>query len=167
MVYSRSESSMKYAISVFVVLSLNTLSLPAKADQYLCVSDKATGFHYDTLSKSWSPARFNSIIKYVIYPPGKDVIKRKSVKYLLRVVGTTHPIAYCGDAIGMTADNSDGIIRCADFSIELIFNKQNGRFSAAMQGYSYYADGTKIKGEMLTDETADTPTLQIGSCFAF
>jgi hypothetical protein len=167
MAYSRSESSMKYAMSVFVVLSLNVPSLPAKADQYLCVSDKVTGFHYDTISKSWRQSRFNPIVKYVIYPPGKDAIKRKSAKYLLRVVGSSYPIAYCGDAVAMTGDDADGIIRCADFSIELIFNKQNGRFSAAMQGYSYYADGTKIKGKMLTDATADTPTLQIGSCFAF
>ena len=158
---------MKYALSVLVVLSLNALSLPAKAEQFLCVSDKATGFRYDTLSKSWRQARFNPIVKYVIYPPGKGASQRKSVKYLLRVVGSSYPIAYCGDAIGMTDDDSHGIIRCANFSIELIFNKHNGRFSAAMQGYSYYADGTKIKGKTLTDATADTPTLQIGSCFSF
>ena len=158
---------MKNALLTITVLVLTALSIPAESDQFLCISDKATGFRYDVSSRSWHQSRFNPILRYVIYPPGKDATRWKSAKYILKVVGTLTPIAYCADADNETPNQNGEIIRCSNFSVELIFNKKNGRFSAAMQGDSYYADGTNIEGKTLTDETADTPTLQIGSCFAF
>jgi hypothetical protein len=158
---------MKNVSFIIAAMALSTLSLPAESDQFLCISDKATGFRYDVSSKSWHQSRFNPILRYVIYPPGKDATRWRSAKYILKVVGTVTPIAYCSDADNETPNQNGEIIRCTNFSIELIFNKKNGRFSAAMQGDSYYADGTNIEGKTLTDETADTPTLQIGTCFAF
>ena len=139
---------MKRLLNAFGATLLITFShIAYTQDAYVCITDKSSGFKFDTTTKKWDAATFR-------IDEEKFIIKREknNLKYPWKVspVGQPYPISTC------EKDFTDaGYLFCTGFE-DFRFNKKNLRFmSAYLLGY---IDGA---GQ---DEGKNTPAIKIGKC---
>ncbi len=138
-----------------IILSFNLISSSVThAEQFLCVADLATGFKFNSASKSWENANFNvSSEKFII---SKSEIDKQSYKVTL--MGEKVEQAVCEEDF-----NEAGILFCDGFS-EYRFNKNNGRYvKVYLIGYYTYTAGSTMFGE----DGKNTPHIEIGKCSQF
>ncbi len=143
-----------FLVAVAVLLFCNPLI--ASAEQYLWVTEHATGFSYDKTSKEWKNTNFTPEHKYIIAKS-----KYKAYSYQVNELGEDDPASFCKEGF-----NQYGYLFCQEGYIhtEFRFNKKNGRF-LAVSPYGYY---NAMPGEAkVTDETSDTPLIEIGKCSPF
>jgi len=132
-----------------------TLSSTTKADNFICLAEKASGFSYNSLSKEWVPSTFTTNAKYVL---SKD--KSSSNMYVVNKIGDDNNEFSCKDGI-----NAAGFIFCKTFgaTAEFRMNINNLRFiSGSILGYY----NVTPKGN-ITDESSNTPFIEIGKCSKF
>lgn len=142
--------------ATILAVSLSVIASPASAETWLCLAEKATGFGYDAASKEWKSADFGTARdRYIVKPsPNKEWV------YEVRRFGTATtllPDAWC------KADFAAGtFLHCTGVLAEFKFNRKTGRFlKSYLAGYWSYAPGVNA-----TQEGADTPTIEIGTCSA-
>ena len=107
-------------------------------NSYLCISDKSTGFTFNSNSKSWTQTTFND------------------TKYLLTKSNNGWEWKDFGSTFGWEcgAFTDAGLINCSNYSGSVLFNKTNLRF---LKTYILgYVDGT--------DNQNNTPAIVIGKC---
>jgi hypothetical protein len=138
---------MKYLLSFI----LFTLSFISYADQYLCIADASTGFTFDKASKKWKQTNFRvNDNKYII-----SSSKSESSTYQIKKMGSDFVFSFCTDDF-----NEYGYLYCGDFK----FNKDNGRF---INTYTTGYFNVLPKVNEITDESGDTPYIEIGKCSSF
>ena len=129
---------------------LAAASVAAAADKmpsasYLCIADMETGFAYDSSSKSWNYARFNTsrwVLRQDQAHPGQWQYEEfRDGDYAWRPCGTF---------------NEYGVMACETFEV-FRFDRNTGRFF-----YAYlpgYTDAGKAG-----PEGSNTPLMAIGKC---
>jgi len=138
------------------------------AQKYLCVADKATGFHFNAKTKSWEPTHFTTDKKWLLGPMDPSVAKSlwthssPPPRVGLTEVGQSVPGLFCSDF------NEFGLLGCSGFITLEVFelNRSNGRYvRSSFSGYVElglplgFPAGTKI-----TDATSDDTLIEIGKC---
>lgn len=126
---------------------------------WLCVIDQSTGFAYSKNLRKWTTTNFSDRDKYLISPiPGNANYKYKITKLGEEAVnGVTIPQALCKDGFS----NNTPFLHCSGIYGTFSFNKQMGRIiHSSTMGYFNVATGTNN----ITDETSDTPFIEIGTC---
>ena len=125
------------------------VSYEAGAAQYLCVSDKTTGFKYSSTDQTWISANFISDNKYTL--------SDSSGRYLLRAPGADEPVAKCGEF------NKANVLFCSGW-VEFVFHKETGRYTESSTG-AYHLVGTEL---FPTDKKdIPNPSISIGECTEF
>lgn len=120
----------------------------AGAQQWLCVTEQATGYSYSADRKRWEVARFDiSSLKYIVKRADPLNASYGAVWIFVRV-GDTHASSFCGK--DFFADQ----ISC-DVNSYAQFNSKTLRFQRI------YASGF-VSGEGET--TPETPIYEIGRC---
>lgn len=129
----------------------------AKAESWLCITDRATGFYYDERSRQWKQTNFNvEESKYVLRRS-----PRSETAWELQKFGEESmvPYAFCKDGF-----NDVGILRCNGFSAGVVlFNRNNGRFSN-FSGGSYHSFDPNSDLELFRKEGSDSPFVALGRC---
>jgi hypothetical protein len=128
--------------------------VPSDGGNYLCVSESSAGFRYDKQTKTWKGTNFRTDDKYLIAPS-------KSPNYAFQVtrVGESSPAVSCDNGF-----NEPGYLHCEGIGGEFKFNRRNGRFLFAfVTGYFNVIPSLND----ITDETSDTPFIEIGKCSPF
>lgn len=141
----------------FTILStIVFLSNPliASAEQYQCVSEHATGFSYDKVSKSWTTAKFKTGENYIITESDDE-----GSSFNVTKVGEKHVMFTCDNRF-----NKLGYLFCEGAAGKFKFNKNNGRY--ILSHLAGYFDVLPKINE-ITDEKSDTPFIEIGHCSTF
>jgi hypothetical protein len=157
---------MAAAVAVALIARVGTGAIAADAPAgWLCVAEKATGFHYDKTTKAWNVATFNSDEKFLFRKPNDDEIRR----YRSTLGGSWKPAAYivirlgkvtppdvlpktCGDLIP-----AFGTIKCQSTFEEFVINTKLSRFQmTSEEGYITQSDDK--------ESDAATPFIEIGRC---
>jgi hypothetical protein len=139
------------------LLAVFTVTMPARAEQYLCVPDKATGFVYDKNTKQWKMTKLKT--SQFVISPSKD----KKAAYDVKDIGE-HGEGFPG---WCKEDFSEyGYLSCDTFGGNIHFNKINGRF-LRMFWFTYFNTGDFPGAWDKTDEDSATPMIEIGKCTAF
>jgi len=143
----------KVAIGLLIAMYALPSSLGA-AEQYLCVTEQASGFQYDAPRKAWRHASFNVDRKYIV-----ALSREPGYAYQVTMLGKTSPLGLCQEDF-----DAVGLLSCNVFMGHFKFNKHSGRFI-----YSYVYGYYNITPNNTSDETEgdDTPNLQIGRCSPF
>ena len=132
-------------------------SAAAAAEQYICVPDKATGFHYDKGAEDWEVTRFKTDSKYVV-AAAKD--GRNAFTWTKIGSQNSTDVGYCKDDF-----NNVRMLFCDIFGGQIKFNRTNGRYIFVFY-LGYYDVG--IPGPISeTDESSGTPMIEIGKCSPF
>jgi hypothetical protein len=133
-----------------------------RAEQYLCVPEKSTGFHYDKIVKEWDYKRFKTTEKLIISP-----IKHpydKLTKFEVTSVGEKTPAGSCRDF------SENGTLECVIMLGILHFNKLSGRYLWVMD-LGYWTVGVPVPAGnewfKETDQNSSDVMLQIGRCAPF
>ena len=156
--YCTSENKMRNFkfLTIFVLIGCFLFFSPLKGntEQYLCISELSTGFSYNETSKSWERTNFKAVGEYII-SKSKDGID----KYKVTRLGKNVAFLKCKDDF-----NKRGTLSCKAFVENLFFNKNNGRFI-----YIFPFGFINVLPEInkKTDETSDTPYMEIGKCSPF
>ena len=145
------------------VIFLLFVSSICQADQYLCITNKATGFDFNEQSNDWETTSFKTADhKYII----SQVVESeenpyKGKKYMVVKMGKSTPSFLCESDI-----DSDGFLFCEAYGTcgGFRFNKTNGRFILHFM-IGYYNVLPDLNG--ITDKTSDTPFIEIGTCSPF
>ena len=126
----------------------------AGAEQYLCLAENSSGFSFNTHSGTWISTTFRTDDKYLIAPS-----KNPAHAFQVTRIGENSPSANCEDGF-----NEAGYLFCKGPAGEFKFNKKNGRFLKVFSfGYFNVVPGMNDT----TDESSDTPYVQIGKCSPF
>ena len=127
---------------------------PNDGGNYLCVSESSAGFRYDEQTKTWKGTNCRTDAKYLIAPS-----KRPNYAFQVTRVGDSGPAAFCENGF-----NGPGCLHYEGLGGEFKFNRRNGRFLFAfVTGYNKVIPGLND----FTDETSDTPFIEIGKCSPF
>ena len=148
------------AILLLGVIAFGAQAPHAPPKQYLCVADQAVGFKFE--ENRWQDAVFRTDNKYVL-APSDGVVRPKSF-YLVRPLGKSSalPDFVCGpDQIHGNGASFD----CRGVGGHFLFSSRNGRYIIASVNMSYVDVGSpSAGGGKITDESADSPYLEIGRC---
>lgn len=135
-------------ILFFVLLT----SSNAHADQYLCISEKATGFEFNKETKSWNTANFNvQGQKYII-----SKSKVEFIEYEVKKFAEKYTIAEC-----MRDFTEKGFLDCDGPIGTFKFNRENGRF-LRINPWGYLG-----VSPFSTNEGDNSPFIEIGKCSPF
>lgn len=154
---------MKRMASVLLFLACAS---PALAETtYLCVPEKAVGFHFEKALQEWEPTTFKVAEKYVIMQPTlEDAVK--DVQWVVkRVSNKGQVVAYCEHDF-----NDLGHLNC-DLVAQFKFNRNTMRF-LVIYSNGYWDDvpaNAKLPGKdqrlkELYREGANVPYFEIGQC---
>ncbi len=141
-----------------VIILVTTCLLFAAAahagEQYLCTADRASGFSFNKVMKEWTHTTFKANSKYVVSKPEDG-----SSAFVVREIGNPFVTAWCKDPFSEAE-----FLLCEGIGGDFKFNRKNGRYIYAyLMGYfNVVPDVNKI-----TDETSDTPYVEIGKCSPF
>jgi hypothetical protein len=142
------------ALAALVSGVLFTHPSTASGEQYLCVTEKSSGFSFDARSGSWNSTTFRIEAKYLI-------ARSREPGYMFQVtkIGDTYSTANCKEGF-----NEPGYLFCYGVGGEFKFNKKNGRFlNVHSLGYFNVVPGVNNS----TDQSSDTPYIEIGKCSPF
>lgn len=145
--------SLPFTVSLLLLIQA-TAELPR--DRWLCTGQAATGFAFDRSSRTWGPTTFKPDgrftiaavpmkaqtppFQWVIAPEGRAVIEG----------------GLCGSVF-----QADTFLHCSGFGGRFTFNRRSQRYMHWFPGgYASYAPGVND----ITDEKADTPYIEIGTC---
>lgn len=146
---------------ILVVLAGNAQAAEPEAprEQYLCVTELATGFIYDNNTKQWKSTKFSDKPTYVI-----SKAKGSDVAFWITEVGEKSPDGWCNEGF-----NNRGYLFCDSFFGKFRFNRTNSRFiQFNWLGYIEVGqDGFDKSKEKITDDNTDTPMMKIGKCSPF
>ncbi len=137
---------------IIATLFLFTIPLWA-ADSYLCITEYATGFKFNSDTMQWRVARLKVGQKYIIKKSNQKKYKwevsEHGKKYLNNV-----PLSYCSNNF-----NENGFLTC-EYLFNFTMNKTSLRFKIYEPvGYVLHKD---IIGKAL--EGMNEPSMQIGKC---
>jgi hypothetical protein len=139
---------------VILLLAQSSPELPR--DRWLCTGQAATGFEYDQASHSWRPTKFKPDGRFIIAAlPVKS--KTASFQWVIAPEGKA-PIegGFCGSEFA-----ADTFLHCSGLGGTFTFNRRSQRYiHYSHGGYVSYAPGVND----ITDESADTPFIEIGTC---
>lgn len=140
--------------NVFLILLIIFNSKASATEQYLCAADKSSGFSFNKSTKEWTHTTFKANSKYVI-----SESDNKNSAFVIREIGDSMIIAWCKDSF-----NEANFLFCDGLGGSFKLNRVNGRYiSANLIGYvNVVPSANKI-----TDETSDTPYIEIGKCSRF
>ena len=142
-------------LSVLIFIALTLIYCHAfGAEKYICTSEKTIGFKYNKTSKEWQAASFSEH-KYVISKP-----EDAKAEFVVTEIGSSYPLATCKYPI----QKEYGWLNCESGFSDFRFNKINGRFMRSFMS-GYISVLPSINGQ--TDETSDTPSMEIGKCSSF
>jgi hypothetical protein len=147
-------------VAVLVFAAGPAHSVDKSEGKYLCVGDRATGFHFNKATLRWEQASFNADEKLIVEPL-TDAGFQINYKYKVVQVGEDSPLFLCKDGF-----NEAGYLNCEGGG-EFAFNRQNSRFvRTATLGYLTVGVATLPPDwkKKVTDATSDTPFLEIGKC---
>jgi len=141
-----------------LIASLLLFSNVSAAEQYLCTTEKITGFIHGT--QNWELVTIKPENQYVIsFSPD-------SPQYAIHKTDATKSDYYCPAGF-----NDQGILLCKGFSVEttydtFVFNRKNNRFTFSNVSFSYAFVGTQSKAMDLkiTEDNADGSVFAIGTC---
>jgi hypothetical protein len=143
---------MRYILAVLVM----TFSMQSTADNWLCITDKATGFALE--NGSWESANFQPGDKYMIKDASQTNKSIYGSVYQVHAFGRDTPYWICGD-FGSNEDAKELLV-CEGFAIAgdtFKYNPSTGHFLAThTAGYVHTFDDGRVFG--------DTPHIQIGKC---
>jgi len=124
-------------------------------ERYLCVAEKATGFWYDEQKDSWEPRTVPTDRKYIITKAEGD-----ENEFSVTMIGQSTPVGLCKEDFTDT-----GLLFCqASDLLDLRFNRNNGRYLAAMANGYYFVGATEA---VKTDSDSQWPFIEIGKCSPF
>lgn len=131
---------------LFILLLLGQYVYAEEA--YLCTTDHAVGFEFNSDMKSWGKANMEAGKKYTIKKNEDNIWK-------VHNFGETLPLASCGKKI-----SDHGFLNCDGWYLEVRFNNQSLRFQ-----YTYEV-GYVISPSVIDDgrEGGNAPSMQIGTC---
>ena len=144
---------MKYILAVLFM----TFSMQSAADNWLCITDKATGFVLK--NGSWESRNFASGDKYMI----KEADSRRKtddVMYQVNQFGDNIPNWLCGDFKSVVYK---GMLICRGFAAPgdtFKYNPRTGHFLATYTN-GYVHDSRSGDG---VSTSTDTSTIEIGKC---
>ena len=143
---------MKYILAFLVM----TFSMQSTADNWLCITDKATGFALE--NGSWESANFQPGDKYMIKEASQSSKDIYGSVYQVHEFGDDLPNWVCGD-FGSNED-AKGLLACDGYAIAgstFKYNPRTGHFLATMtNGY--------VQANVNGGVSTDTPTIEIGKC---
>ena len=143
---------MKYILAFLVM----TFSMQSTADNWLCITDKATGFALE--NGSWESVNFQPGDKYMIKDASQTNKSIYGSVYQVNHFGDDGPNWLCGD-FGSNEDAKELLV-CEGFAIAgdtFKYNPSTGHFLAThTAGYVHTFDDGRVFG--------DTPHIQIGKC---
>jgi hypothetical protein len=137
----------------YIGFILLLLPFSAKSDQYICTTDKATGFFYEKNKKEWISTNFKSEDKFVIKQT-KPIKENSFSTYEVTKFGDESPMYRCN-----YSSNDNPIIRC---SLRTSFFPNIFYYSKTTGQFQEYVHGTLVTGQ-----TSDTPYIAIGKCSPF
>jgi hypothetical protein len=140
-----------WILGTVFVLSFIYTPLLADAKQFLCVTEKSSGFSYNRVLKQWDSTVFKSSGKYI-------VSKSKDSRYTFQVikVGEKLPTSLCKKGF-----DEYGYLNCKYYVTDFFFNKFNLRF---LLTYSHGYVNVLPSINETTDEKSSTPYMEIGVC---
>ncbi|UVT20337.1 MAG: hypothetical protein H8K03_21645 [Nitrospira sp.] len=128
------------------------------SEQYLCISEQATGFSYDKNGKQWNSATFGNTSKYVLASSSTS----SDNAFQITIVGDSFPQGWCRESF-----DSKGYLYCDMHWGDFRFNKASGRFiKTYLFGYIDVGQERLGRGK-ITDEATESPRMEIGKCSAF
>lgn len=132
--------------STFLAATFCCVPALGQNEQYLCVSDQATGFTFE--NNRWHPANFNvEESKFLVRPRKDDDLVADSVAWVVVPLGANTPASACESPF-----NERGFLTCEGFYTWRM-NRRTLRFVAH---YMFgYIDG---------DDQGNTPSVHIGKC---
>lgn len=154
---------MRIYLIVLIVFAFCTLQpeIVSAAEQYLCTTDKATGFSLNKTTREWDNATFKVDDKYIISKPTASDTRFSNAPFVVRLIGQSFLTAACWKGF-----DSSGLLYCSGVFEEFQFNRNNGRFiMASLSGYVNV--GIDYGYFKVTDDTSDTPSIKIGKCSPF
>lgn len=142
------------ATVALLLMAQSTVNIPS--DRWLCTSQTATGFFYDRSNRAWKPTTFK--------PEGRFIVAAIPMKGEMApfqwVIAPEGEAVIMGGFCGKTF-SAGTFLHCSGLGGTFSFNQRSQRYSHYFPGgYVAYAPGVND----LTDETADTPFLEIGTC---
>jgi hypothetical protein len=123
-------------------------------EQYLCITEMATGFSYDKQFKKWVTSNFAPGAKYIISRRGQ----KPDSSFEVIKLGQKHT--------EMTCEESGKQLFCGYGAYQLQFNRDNGRFMVSFL-LGYVAIGPLPDFAFPNDESSTTPNISIGTCSPF
>ena len=136
------------------------LSESTYADSFVCVAERANGFVYDQVNKTWKASSLSiENRKYLVSPTDeKDIFfKALNFDYEIKDVSSLKPIIHC-KAIKETDSNQEtGLILCrGSFGASFNIDTSSGRYIRSHPS-GYVTQRT-------SSETGDGPYMEIGNC---
>lgn len=132
-------------------IALFSLSFQVSAEQWLCVTERMTGFYLSDKTKAWEPGVFTDRPKYVI----SSYAESGKIRYKVKEHGMNNEFPTCQDYVNQ---QDEYFITCQDkYGSSFLFNKTRNRFqySNVVGGYVYpYLKNTP-------------PYMSIGLCSSF
>jgi hypothetical protein len=125
-------------------------------ERYLCITDSSCGFSFNKSSGNWEHVFFKANSKYIISKPEAGTLYERAA-FVVHRVGESVPCAVCMDGF-----DEYGYLSCSDGGF--LANRTNGRFIYASV-FGYVNVLPEVNG--ITDETSDTPWIEIGKCSPF
>ena len=132
-------------LGVVCLLLLPATQPAAAADQYLCITDKATGFYFE--DGEWNTANFKTGRKFLIRKPNKE-----ELEVTIANIGRDFVVSEFGDKSTLLWCDED--FYCVGHVDDFLFDKKTLRFL-------YIYKGGYVSG---IDNNDNTPAMQIGTC---
>jgi hypothetical protein len=139
-------------------------------EQYLCAAELSTGFNHDDASSEWESVSFIADdTQYIVSSTPHSLDPTHVWRFTVTPVGSGTPFYVCEQG-----SEYAGILSCRAFlshsSNTFRFNLNNLRFIASSISFSYADVGQPAEPESgiaITNDNADSATLQIGRCSPF
>lgn len=123
------------------------------AEQWLCVTDQATGFNYDPASKSWRGTTYKpDDLKYILRQPKTGETTPRPAAWVLSRFGEARPSDFCASDFRATT------LICPDLSTLLVFNRTTLHFTRTRTGDYFWGEfdaNPNMRG---------SPAVEIGRC---
>jgi hypothetical protein len=129
---------------------------PLPPERWLCERTSVTGFAYDAAQRRWHQSSFRPEGRFLISAQRRQDVS-SGFQWAFGKIGDALILAsWCGNEF-----LAGTFLHCRGLTGEVHFNRRNNRYIRSVAtGYFNVAPGLND----ITDETSDTPILEIGSC---